>query len=128
MTDTMTTSLGVPFVRTAEAAFPELSGYPFAPHYLPLEGLRLHNVDEGARTGPGALLMHGMANWSFLDRHIIHALTAAGWRCIAADHIGFGKSDKGTDETWYSIARHTRAHRASKASRGLATLVPGACR
>lgn len=112
MTETMTTSEGVPFVRTAEAAFAELPGYPFSPHYLAFEGLRLHYVDEGPRTGPVALLMHGMPTWSFLNRHIIHALTAAGWRCIAADHIGFGKSDKVTDQSWYSIARHTRAHRA----------------
>jgi haloalkane dehalogenase len=56
--------------------------------------------------------MHGMPTWSYLNRHIIAALIDSGWRCIAADHIGFGRSDKVTDEAWYSIARHTRAHRA----------------
>lgn len=53
-----------------------------------------------------ALLLHAMPTWSFLNRHIIEGLVAAGWRCIAADHIGFGRSDKVMDEGWYSIARH----------------------
>nr|QQZ50913.1 alpha/beta fold hydrolase [Phenylobacterium glaciei] len=68
-------------------------------------------VDEGPRDGPVALLMHGMPTWSYLNRKIIHRLVAAGWRCVAADHIGFGRSDKVTDDRWYSIARHVAAHR-----------------
>jgi len=108
----MNTADGVPFVRTPESAFADLSGFPFAPRYLAVEGLRLHYVDEGPRNSPVALLVHGMPTWSYLNRHIIAALLDAGWRCIAADHIGFGKSDKVVDEAWYSIARHTSAHRA----------------
>jgi haloalkane dehalogenase len=38
---------------------------------------------------------------------MIPALRAAGYRCVAPDHIGFGKSDKVTDPEWYNIARHT---------------------
>lgn len=108
----MKTADGVPFVRTPDAAFADLPDFPFAPHSLSFEGLRMHFVDEGPRNGPIALLMHGMPTWSYLNRHIIASLVAAGWRCVAADHIGFGKSDKVTDDSWYSIARHTRAHRA----------------
>jgi haloalkane dehalogenase len=111
MTDLMKTAEGVAFLRTPDSAFADLDGYGFAPHYLTVEGLRLHYVDEGPRDGPVALLMHGMPTWSYLNRHIIKALTAAGWRCIAADHIGFGRSDKPVDDGWYSIARHTAAHR-----------------
>lgn len=111
MVEKMTTPEGVPFLRTGGSAFADLDGYPFAPNYFAFEGLRMHYVDEGPRDGPVALLMHGMPTWSFLNRHIIKALVAQGWRCIAADHIGFGKSDKVIDESWYSIARHTRAHR-----------------
>lgn len=106
------TAAGVPFLRTADAAFAGLDRYPFVPQFLEFEGLRLHYVDEGPRAGPLALLMHGMPTWSFLNRHIIAALVAAGWRCIAADHIGFGRSDKVTDPDWYSIDRHMAAHRA----------------
>ena len=111
MTTSHTTSEGVEFIRTPEANFADLPGYPYAPHYVAFEGLRLHYVDEGPRDGPVALLMHGMPTWSFLNRHIIARLTAAGWRCIAADHIGFGRSDKPVDDGWYSIARYTAAHR-----------------
>jgi haloalkane dehalogenase len=99
-------------LRTPDgAAFEGLPDYPFAPRYIEVEGLRLHYVDEGPRDGPTVLLMHGMPTWSFLNRHIIRDLVAAGYRCIAADHIGFGRSDKVTDDSWYSIARHIEAHR-----------------
>jgi len=108
----MTTTAGVPFVRTADAAFAGLADYDYPPHYHDFEGLRLHYVDVGPRDGRVALLMHGMPTWGFLNRHIIKRLVAAGYRCIAADHIGFGRSDKVTDDGWYSIARHTAAHRA----------------
>jgi len=112
MSTQMRTDDGVAFLRTPEAAFEALPDYPFAPRYITFEGLRLHYIDEGPRDGPVALLMHGMPTWSFLNRRIIHRLVAAGWRCIAADHIGFGRSDKPTDDGWYSIGRHIAAHRA----------------
>ena len=102
---------GVPFLRSPESAFDSLEGYPFAPHYLNFEGLRLHYVDVGPRDGPVAMLMHGMPTWSFLNRGIIHALVAQGWRCVAHDHIGFGRSDKVIDPEWYSIRRHAKACR-----------------
>lgn len=99
------------FVRTFDSAFANLPGYDFRPNYSDVEGLRLHYVDEGPRNGPIAMLMHGMPTWSYLNRHIIKALVGRGYRCIAADHIGFGRSDKVTEDSWYSIARHTAAHR-----------------
>ncbi len=105
------TADGVPFLRAPDGNFEGLDGYPFSPNYLDFEGLRLHYVDVGPRDGPVAMLMHGMPTWSFLNRHIIHVLVAKGWRCIAHDHIGFGRSDKVTDPDWYSIRRHTRACR-----------------
>jgi len=110
MSEVMTTADGVDFLRAPDAAFTDLPDYPFEPHYLPVEGLRMHYVDVGPRDGPVALLMHGMPTWSFLNRHIIGRLVEAGWRCVAADHIGFGRSDKVIDDGWYSIARHTAAH------------------
>lgn len=108
MTDV--TTHGVPFVRSPDAAFADLPGYPFTPNWHEFEGLRMHYVDEGPRDAPVALLAHGMPTWSFLNRRIIGVLLAAGYRCVAPDHIGFGRSDKVTDEDWYSIQRHMQAH------------------
>jgi len=111
MTQILRTADGVAFLRTPEANFADLPGYAFAAHYIDFEGLRLSYVDAGPRDGPVALLMHGMPTWSFLNRGLIHRLVAQGWRCIAADHIGFGRSDKPIDDGWYSITRHVAAHR-----------------
>lgn len=112
VTKIMRTDQGVEFLRTPDSAFIGLADYNFTPNFLSFEGLRLHHVDVGPRKGPVALLMHGMPTWSFLNRHIIARLVAAGWRCIAADYIGFGRSDKPVEDAWYSIARHASAHRA----------------
>jgi haloalkane dehalogenase len=109
--DLQHTSDGVPFLQSPDGSFDGLDGYPFAPNYADFEGLRLHYVDVGPRDGPVAMLMHGMPTWSFLNRHIIHALVEKGWRCVAHDHIGFGRSDKVTDPGWYSIGRHAKACR-----------------
>ncbi|WP_337187655.1 alpha/beta fold hydrolase [Phenylobacterium sp.] len=108
----LTTADGVAFLRSPEESFADLPDYPYAPNYVEFEGLRMHYVDEGPRDGPLALLMHGMPTWSYLNRHIIARLVEAGWRCVAADHIGFGRSDKPVDDGWYSIRRHRAAHTA----------------
>ena len=63
-------------------------------------------MDEGPVDGPVMLLLHGMPTWSYLYRDMIPLLVDAGFRCIAPDHMGFGRSDKPTDPNWYSIARH----------------------
>ncbi len=95
------------FVRTAEENFVGLKGFAFEPHYHQWQDLRMHYLDEGPKDGPVALLCHGMPTWSYLYRDIIPELVAAGYRCIAPDHMGFGRSDKPTDIHWYTIARHT---------------------
>lgn len=95
------------YVRTPDDNFEGLADFPFVPHYLDIGGLRMHYVDEGPADGPVALMVHGMPTWSYLYRHMIVAMSAAGFRCIAPDHIGFGRSDKVTDPAWYDIARHT---------------------
>ncbi|MBI1262703.1 MAG: alpha/beta fold hydrolase [Rhizobiales bacterium] len=101
-------------LRTPDAAFENLADFPYAPHYFEWQphGLRMHYIDEGPRDAPIALLMHGMPTWSYLNRHIIRELLKAGYRCIAPDHIGFGRSDKVGEDDWYSIARHTEALKA----------------
>ena len=94
-------------LRTPDSNFFDLADFPFQPHYFENDGVRMHYLDEGPIDAPVALLMHGMPSWSYLYRNMIPQLRAAGFRCVAPDHIGFGKSDKVTDPEWYNIARHT---------------------
>jgi len=98
----------VPFVRTPDSNFVGLPDHPFEPHYLEIDGLRMHYVDDGPPDAPVALMIHGMPTWSYLYRHVIPPMRTAGYRCVAPDHIGFGRSDKVTDPGWYDTARHTR--------------------
>jgi len=93
--------------RTPEDNFAGLRDFDFEPHWHDWEGLRVHYLDEGPREAPVMLLLHGMPTWSYLYRDVIPPLVAAGFRCIAPDHLGFGKSDKPGALSWYSIARHT---------------------
>lgn len=94
-------------LRTPDSNFADLQDFPYSPNYFDIDGLRMHYVDEGPTDAPVALLMHGMPTWSYLYRNMIPQLLAAGFRCVAPDHIGFGRSDKVTDPDWYNIARHT---------------------
>jgi haloalkane dehalogenase len=98
-------------LRTPDERFADLPGYRFAPHYLEVDDfeggrLRMHHVDEGPKNAPQVLMLHGEPTWSFLYRKLIPKLSAAGLRAIAPDLIGFGKSDKPTERSDYSYARH----------------------
>ncbi len=95
------------FVRTPDSNFAGLRGCDYKPNYHQWQDMRVHYVDVGPKDGPVMLLTHGMPTWSFLYRDIIPPLVAAGYRCIAPDHLGFGRSDNPTDIHWYTIARHT---------------------
>lgn len=79
--------------------------FPFTPHYLHVEGGRMHYIDEGQ--GETILFLHGCPTWSYLFRSAIRQLSRAGYRCVAPDHIGFGLSEK--PHQWpYSPAAHCR--------------------
>jgi len=98
-------------LRTPNERFDALPEYPFAPHYLELpdhyfDKLRMHTVDEGPRDAPIILLLHGQGCWSYIFRHMIPPLVTAGYRVIAPDFIGFGRSDKlpATDD--YTFEKH----------------------
>ena len=80
--------------RTPDARFENLPGYDFAPHYKDIQGYRVHYLDEGPADGETILLIHGEPTWAYLFRKMIPVLTAAGYRCIVPDLIGFGRSDK----------------------------------
>lgn len=98
-------------LRTPDAAFADLPGYPWAPHYvsdLPsLAGLRLHYLDEGPQDAPRTwLCLHGNPAWSYLYRHMLPVWLAAGDRVVAPDLIGFGKSDKPKKEAAHRFSWH----------------------
>ncbi len=93
-------------LRTPEERFVDLPDYPFAPHYADVRGYRVHYVDEGPRDGAPILLLHGQPSWSYLYRHMIPPLTAAGFRVIAPDLVGFGKSDKPIRQSDHSYQMH----------------------
>src|SRR6186713_2204421 len=91
--------------RTPDERFEGLPGFDFQPHYREADGLRLAHVDEGE--GPPVVFFHGEPTWSYLWRKVIPPVRDAGFRCIAPDYAGFGRSDKPTDFGWYSYDRHT---------------------
>ncbi len=99
------------YKRTPDEHFENLLDYPFAPHYLQVDdtqggSLRVHYLDEGATDGEVVLLLHGQPAWSYLYRHMIPPLVEAGFRVIAPDLVGFGRSDKPTQGDDYTYARH----------------------
>ncbi len=98
-------------LRTPDDAFVDLPGFDFEPHYADIPdqdggSLRVHYVAEGPAGGEPVLLLHGEPSWSYLYRHMIPVLAGAGYRAIAPDLVGFGRSDKPTPRSEYSFARH----------------------
>lgn len=98
-------------LRTPDERFDHLPGYPFAPHYLNVPDgedgrLRIHYVDEGPKEAEPVLLMHGEPSWSYLYRKMIPISVQAGYRAVAPDLVGFGRSDKPADRNDYTYQRH----------------------
>ena len=93
-------------LRTPDQRFARLPGYPFAPRYVGIDGLRMHYVDEGPREAPPVLMLHGEPSWSYLYRKMIPVFAGAGLRAVAPDLIGFGRSDKPARLADYSYQRH----------------------
>lgn len=97
---------GLEYVRTPEACFEKIQDYNFTPNYVDIQGLRMHYVDEGPKDGKIVLLLHGQPTWSYLYRKMIPVLAAKGYRCIAPDMIGMGKSDKPIREAYHTYDQH----------------------
>ena len=98
-------------IRTPEERFENLPEFPFQPHYTQIPDpefgeLRMHYLDEGPPDAHPVLCLHGQGCWSYIYRHVIPELTAAGLRVIAPDYIGFGRSDKLPSTDDYSFQRH----------------------
>ena len=89
-------------LRTPDERFENLPGYSFEPHYVDVDGLRMHYVDEGPSDAAPVLLLHGEPSWSYLYRKMIPVIVEAGNRAIAPDLIGFGRSDKPANREDYS--------------------------
>jgi haloalkane dehalogenase len=93
-------------VRTPDERFANLPGYSFTPHYVEVDGLRVHYVDEGPRAAHPVLMLHGEPSWSYLYRKMIPIVVAAGHRAIAPDLVGFGRSDKPLQRIEYTYQQH----------------------
>jgi haloalkane dehalogenase len=101
------TVVGADIARTPDERFAGLEEFPYEPRYVDWEGLRIAYVDEGE--GPPLILLHGEPTWSFLFRRMIPPLLVGGFRCVAVDYPGFGRSDKPVDLEWYEYERHAAA-------------------
>jgi haloalkane dehalogenase len=94
-------------IRTPDELLHGLPEFPFAPRFRTWAGLRLAHLDEGA--GPPVVFVHGEPTWSFLWRRVLGPVRDAGFRCVAPDLPGFGRSDKPVDPDWYTYDRHVEA-------------------
>ncbi|MDX3109392.1 haloalkane dehalogenase [Nonomuraea angiospora] len=100
-------------LRTPEERFADLPDFPYEPRYADVpDGLRMAYVEAGPADGEPVVLLHGEPSWSFLYRHVMPELAAAGLRAIAVDLIGFGRSDKPADQAEHTYARHVEWTRA----------------
>jgi haloalkane dehalogenase len=99
------------FLTTPEHCFEQIVDFDYAPHFLRVDdnegsSLNLHYIDEGPRDANVVLMIHGEPSWSYLYRKMIGPVVEAGYRVIAPDLIGFGKSDKPTERSDYTYQRH----------------------
>jgi haloalkane dehalogenase len=101
----------VDFVRTPDGRFLNLPGYSFSPHYVEVPdgaggSLRIHYVDEGPPGAEPCLMLHGEPSWSYLYRKMVPAIVEAGYRAVAPDLVGFGRSDKPVLREDYTYESH----------------------
>ena len=101
-------------LSTPDDAIDGLAGYPdrsTSRRYVSVpagdgQDLRVHLVDVGPADAPVVVFLHGNPSWSYIWRHQIEAVVAAGYRAIAPDLVGMGMSDKPSEMTDYSTALH----------------------
>ncbi|HEX7035041.1 MAG TPA: haloalkane dehalogenase [Pseudomonadales bacterium] len=98
-------------LRTPDERFANLEDFNYEPHYVEVDDgdggrLRMHYVDSGPADGEALLCLHGQPTWSYLYRKMIPLLNEQGYRVIAPDLVGFGRSDKPAHASDYTYARH----------------------
>jgi haloalkane dehalogenase len=104
----------VDVLRTPDERFADLPGFPWQPTYVQTsDGLRVTVLDEGPRDAQVVLLLHGEPTWSYLYRTMVPGLLEAGFRVVAPDLVGFGRSDKPVDDADYTYARHVEWMRSA---------------
>jgi pimeloyl-ACP methyl ester carboxylesterase len=101
----------IEFLRTTDERFENLPNFPYKPHYIEnlqgYEDLRMHYIDEGPKDSNNVFLcLHGEPTWSYLYRKMIPIFINAGYRAIAPDYFGFGRSDKPVDDEIYTFNFH----------------------
>jgi len=101
----------IDFLRTPGERFENLPGFPYKPHYVDnlkgYDGFRLHYIDEGSKDSNEVFLcLHGQPTWSYLYRKMIRVFIEAGYRAVAPDYFGFGRSDKPVEEEVYTFDFH----------------------
>ena len=102
-----TNAQGIEYVRTPEECFENLPDFPFNTNYVEVDDWRQHYVDEGPDNGLPVLLLHGQPDWSYLYRKMIPVIVDAGFRAIAPDMIGMGRSDKPLNIHLHTVEQHT---------------------
>ena len=95
-------------VRTPESCFRNVIGYDWPVHEVTVgAGLQMAYVDAGPSDAKETMfLLHGEPMWGYLYHKMVTPLVAAGYRVIVPDLIGFGRSDKPTDELAYTYSNH----------------------
>jgi len=94
-------------LRTPDDRFAALPGWSFEPRYTTHAGYRVHHIDEGPTDAAvTALCLHGNPSWGYLYRHMVPVFTGAGLRVVVPDLIGFGRSDKPSEESVHSFVFH----------------------
>ncbi|MEM7351017.1 MAG: haloalkane dehalogenase [Acidobacteriota bacterium] len=98
-------------LRTPDERFANLPGYPFEPHYVEIPDgdggtLRMHHVEAGPANGEVVLCLHGEPSWSYLYRKMLPVFADAGYRALAPDLVGFGRSDKPAERSDYTYQSH----------------------
>ena len=63
MSQIMTSSKGIDFVRTPEERFISLPDFDYEPRYVDVDGLRMSYVNVGTGDGTPVLLLHGEPTW-----------------------------------------------------------------
>ena len=89
----------VKVLRTPDGRFESLPDFPFEAHYVEIgnkwgPSLRIHYLDEGSVDAPTVVMLHGEPTWSYQYRTLLPPILRAGYRVLAPDLIGFGRSDK----------------------------------
>ena len=99
-------------LRTPDRYFENLKDFSFEPHYVEIEDgedkIRMHYLDEGPSDGEIILMLHGEPAWCYLYRRVIPGLAEAGFRCVAPDLIGFGRSDKPSEISDHTYGKHVK--------------------